>query len=104
VAAPVRVERLDQADAVDLAQALAVRGLVGRLTEVAGGVALEIRDDREDPSRLIAEVLGAVRAWLADRQHAPLVVFAGDVRRMVGPESELPAALAARVWQSRRSS
>ena len=97
VATPVRVERLGRDDAADLAQALAVRGLVGHVIRAGNRAALEIRDEREDTERLIAEVVDALRAWLADRHHEPLVVSAGSLRRTVEPEGGLPAALAARV-------
>ena len=102
VATPVRVERLESSDAEDLAQALAVRGLVGHVISSRGGATLEIRDEREDTERLIAEVIGALQAWLVDRHHDPLEISAGSERRVVGPEGELPAALAARVRRKTR--
>jgi hypothetical protein len=97
------VERLGQRDAADLAQALAVRGLIGHVTGPAKRATLEIRDEREDTERLIAEVIEALKAWLADRHHEPLVVSAGGVRRTVGAEGELTTVLAARIPKRARS-
>lgn len=97
VAAPVRVERLEQDEALDLAQALSVRGLVGRPLRVRKHVVLEIRDEREDPERLLKEVIDALEAWLADRHRDALLVSVGDTQRTVRAARDLPATLAGRV-------
>jgi hypothetical protein len=97
VATPVRVERLEQHEALDLAQALAVRGLVGRPVRSRGVGALEIHDAREDTQRLLTEVVEAVETWLADRQRDPVVISVGGRKRTVRARRDLSAALAARV-------
>jgi hypothetical protein len=77
VATPVRVGTLDAAEAGDLVEALAVRGLIGTPVDGEGGRWVELRSSREKTERLLADVADAVEAWLADRGRAALEIRAG---------------------------
>jgi hypothetical protein len=67
VAAPIRVGKLDSAEAADLVDAFAVRGLIAKPVGDGPRLWIEIHEAHEDTERLVAEVTSAVEAWLADR-------------------------------------
>jgi hypothetical protein len=67
VATQVSVGVFDAAVARDLVEALAVRGLIGTAVERDGSWSVDLDEPHEQPERLLAEVAGAVGAWLTDR-------------------------------------
>ena len=66
MAPPVRIEWLDGAEAIDLVQALAVRGLVGKPLAERKRQAVVVHDPHEEADRLV-DVVAALESWLADR-------------------------------------
>lgn len=67
MAAPIRIGPLPGREALDLAQALAVRGIAGRPVRASGRYEVEIHDSHEDEDRLVHDVVDALGQWLADR-------------------------------------
>lgn len=67
MAAPIRIGPLRGRDALDLARALAVRGLIGRPVRAGGSFSVEVADSHEESGRLLEEVTEALEDWLADR-------------------------------------
>ena len=91
MAAPIRVEGLGRGEAADLVQALAVRGLTGRMRSAAGDV--ELIEPYEETERLTVDLVEALQAWAHDRGRDELTIRVGDGERaVVGPEG-LDAAL-----------
>jgi hypothetical protein len=97
VAALVRIGELAAREAHDLVEALAVRGLIGRVVEEGGSARVEVTDAREDPDRLAAEVAEATGRWLADRGGASLELEVGGRRTTVTPSADLGDALRGRL-------
>lgn len=95
MAAPIRVEGLDRADAADLVQALAVRGLTGRVADV--DAAVELHESHEETERLLADVAEAVQAWARDRGRDALEVKVGDSASVLVGPSDLESVLRERV-------
>jgi hypothetical protein len=93
MAPPIRVEGLASREAVDLVQALAVRGIVGKPLYAGEGYAVVVHDPHEDEQRLLAEVLHALEGWLADRRREPLEVRVGARTQTVRGGSDLASAL-----------
>ena len=100
VARPIRVGVLDVEEARDLVGALAVRGLVGRPLERAGGVWVELHEAREEADRLLSEVIDTVSAWVSDRGKDSVEIHAdrGVYTVRLRPE-ELETALGARLTE-----
>ena len=78
MATPIRVGVLEAAEARDLVEALAVRGLIGTMSESRRGCWVELNEPHEETERLIAEVTAALEAWLLDRGRGPLNVRVGE--------------------------
>jgi hypothetical protein len=78
MAEPVRIEVENEAQALDLSLALAVRGLTGNVLFEHLRWAVEVGQAREDSRRLLAEVSEAVVDWLCDRGYESATVHAGD--------------------------
>jgi hypothetical protein len=97
VAAPIRVGILEVAEASDLAEALAVRGLIGRPVAARGKRWVEIHEPHEEEERLLAEVKEAVEAWLADRGHPAVEIRVGDRSIAVKAPERLDDALRERL-------
>jgi hypothetical protein len=104
VAPPVRIEWLDGAEAIDLVQALAVRGLVGKPLRKGTRHAVVVHDPHEDTDRLVAELVAALETWLADRGGESLRLTLGDRSRTVSPSPDLPGALQGRLSPDRSPS
>lgn len=99
MAPPIRIEWLESVEAIDLMQALAVRGIVGRLEEAGSQLAVVVHDPHEELERLLPEVVGALEGWLADRGREAVEVRVGDRARTVAPGGQLAEALRARALQ-----
>lgn len=97
MAPPIRIEWLDGGDAIDLVQALAVRGLVGKPVLEDGRHAIVVHDPHEELDRLVADLVEALGAWLADRGRASLDVRVEGKRRRVAPGAALTDALGRRL-------
>jgi hypothetical protein len=93
---PIRIEWLEGSEAVDLVQALAVRGLVGKRARRRTRHAVLIYHPHEDTERLLPDVIDALQDWLADRGRETIEVRVGADRRSIRAR-ELPGALRARV-------
>lgn len=104
MAPPLRIEWLDGADAIDLVQALAVRGLVGKPLRKGDRHAVVVHDPHEDTDRLLAELVAALESWLADRGGESLRLTVGDRTRTVSARPDLPGALHGRVAPGRNAS
>jgi hypothetical protein len=104
MAPPVRIEWLDGADAIDLVQALAVRGLVGKPLRRGNRHAVVVHDPHEDADRLVAELVAALESWLADRGGESLRLTLGDRSRTVSAPADLPGTLHGRIAPGRNAS
>jgi hypothetical protein len=93
---PIRIEWLEGGEAVDLVQALAVRGLIGKPVRRRARHAVVIHHPHEDTERLLPDVIDALEDWLADRGRETIGVRVGEDRRSVKAR-ELPGTLKARV-------
>ena len=93
VAAPIRVGMLDSAEAADLVDALAVRGLIGKPVAADGEQWVELHEVHEDTERLVAEVTAAVEAWLADRRREHVEIRVAERSYPVHAASTLTEAL-----------
>ncbi len=104
MAPPVRIEWLDGAEAIDLVQALSVRGLVGKPLRKGKRHAVVVHDPHEEADRLIAELVAALETWLADRGRESLQVTLEDRSRTVSAPPDLPDALRGRLAPGRNPS
>jgi hypothetical protein len=104
VAPPVRIEWLDGAEAIDLVQALAVRGLVGKPLRKGKRHAVVVHDPHEEADRLVAELVAALESWLADRGRESIQVTLDDSSRTISAPPDLPNALRGRLTPSRNTS
>jgi hypothetical protein len=102
LAPPIRIEWLKAGEVVDLVSALAVRGLIGKPVREGRRHAVAVHDPHEDPRRLLAEVVDALEAWLADRGRETMVVRVGGAMRTVRAGGDLPSSLQARVGRTQR--
>jgi hypothetical protein len=102
LAAPIRIGRLDAAEASDLVHALAARGLIGRSIASGGARWVEVCEAREETRRLLADVTEAVETWLADRARASLEIRVEDRVEHVTVDQALREALRARITARRR--
>jgi hypothetical protein len=93
---PIRIQWLEGDEAVDLVQALAVRGLIGKPMQRRARHAVVIYHPHEDTDRLLPDVIEALEAWLADRGLESVEVRVGAESRSVRAR-ELPGALRRRV-------
>jgi hypothetical protein len=93
VAPPIRIEWLESREAIDLAEALAVRGIVGRPVRSTEGHAVVVHDPRERVDRLVDEIVAALESWLADRGRGPVSVRVGTRVHDVAAREALPGAL-----------
>jgi hypothetical protein len=93
---PIRIEWLEGGEAIDLVQALAVRGLIGKRVRRRAHHAVVIYHPHEGTERLLPDVIDALEDWLADRGRATIDVRVGDDRRSIRAR-ELPGALRGRV-------
>jgi hypothetical protein len=66
MAPPIRIGPLEEHEAHDLAHALSVRGLVGKVVGVDGRHSVVVRDPHEEEQRFFDEVTVATQAWLND--------------------------------------
>jgi hypothetical protein len=104
VAPPVRIQWLEGGEAVDLVQALAVRGLVGKPLRRGNRHAVVVHDPHEEADRLVAELVAALESWLSDRGRESLEVTLGDRSRTVSARPDLPNALRGRLAPGRGTS
>jgi hypothetical protein len=102
VARPIRVGVLDAAEASDLVEALAVRGLTATSAARGGGHWVELHELHEETERLLVEVTEAVEAWRADRGRPPLQIQVGEQTRAVGSGERLDDALRSQLPTGRR--
>ncbi|MCC6222089.1 MAG: hypothetical protein IT201_01190 [Thermoleophilia bacterium] len=86
MAAPIRIGPLPGPEALDLAQALAVRGITGRPIRATGRFEVVVHDSHEDPDRLVHDLVDALEEWLADRGRLEVGV------RIAGSEQTVHAA------------
>ena len=76
--ATVRIETRNRLEALELIETLARRGLTGRRVDPEGLV-VEIRYEREQADRLLADAVAALEGWLGGRE-TPITVHDGLVR------------------------
>ena len=93
---PIRIQWLEGGEAVDLVQALAVRGLIGKPMRRRTRHAVVIHHPHEDTERVLPDVIEALEAWLADRGRESVEVRVGADSRSIRAR-ELPGALRGRV-------
>jgi hypothetical protein len=96
---PIRIEWLEGGEAVDLVEALAVRGLIGKRVRRRTRHAVVIHHPHEGTERLLPDVIDALEDWLADRGRETIEVRVGADRRAIQAR-ELPSTLRARVSDS----
>jgi hypothetical protein len=105
MAPPIRIEWLEGGEAIDLVQALAVRGLVGKPVREKARHVVTIHDPHEETERLLSDVVAALETWLADRGRDEIEVRVGSRTRTVSARQEdLPDALKARVEKTSKRS
>lgn len=98
MAPPIRIGALDAAEASDLAQSLAARGLVGRRVSAGGSSWVEVHETREETRRLLADLVEAVETWLAEHERLPaLEIHVEDTVTRVPSRGDLRDALRERV-------
>ena len=102
MATPIRVGVLDAGEARDLVEALAVRGLIGTMSETEGACVVELNEPHEETDRLLTEVVDALEAWLLDRGRPGVEVRVGGRVIPVEPSERLDEALHTRLPRSAR--
>lgn len=80
----IRIQVGSSAEAFDLRESLARRGIQGTLAEAGAAWEVEIDSPREEPGRLLHDVAEGVEAWRAGR------AVGGIVARLVAEPSLLP--------------
>ena len=84
-----------EAQALDLSQALAVRGFASHPGESNGQHEVQVWCKHEKTDLLLGDLLPTLEAWRLDRRHGPLPVRVGADVRLVGrplPNDQAPAA------------
>lgn len=102
MAAPIEIGALQEAEAADLARALAARGLIATPARRRGNVWLAVCETREETERLLADVSAAVADWLAERDRAPLELRVGTRVETVTGRGDLRDVLRARAASAAR--
>jgi hypothetical protein len=97
MAAPIRVGALGLAEARDLVEALAVRGLIATVDEADGSWYVELNEPHEETERLLGDLTVALETWLADRGRSALEVRAGDRTIEVTASARIDEELRARL-------
>jgi hypothetical protein len=85
------------AEARDLVEALAVRGLIATIEERAGDIIVELNEPHEETERLLGDLTVALETWLADRGRSAIDVHVGDRALVVEARADLDAALRSRL-------
>ncbi len=83
MATPIRIGPMRGRDALDLARALAVRGLIGQPVRTGRSYTVEVADSHEESDRLVAEVTGALAQWLADGGRRSVTLHVAGSHRTV---------------------
>ena len=104
MATPIRAGALDVAEAKDLVEALAVRGLIATAEGDDADWWVELNEPYEETERLLAEVTTALETWLADRGRETIEVHVGKRQLEVNaPQAKLDETLRSRLPASRPS-
>lgn len=96
MASPIEIGALQEAEAIDLVNALAARGLVGTPSRTGDATWVAVRDVHEETDRLLGEVAGAVADWLAERDRPTLELRVGSRVETVGAHADIRDALVSR--------
>ena len=94
VSKPVTIQLADGRAAGDLARALAVRGLPGRLVETPAGPGLRLTSPREPTDRLLQDLLPALEQWRHEMGMDAVRVAFGDARFTIHDRSDVERVLA----------
>jgi hypothetical protein len=98
----IRISSLDAIEADRLADALAVRGLVARVSGCGDAQSVEIHHHHEELRDMLPDLISALESWLADGGREQLTLTVGHDDLSVGLKDDLRAVLQARIAEARR--
>ena len=85
---PVEIEVADAGEGNDLVDCLWRHGFTATLMEDEGGWRVDVHSRLEEPDRLMFDLVAPVETWLRGREHAGLVLAAGELRYTVKAQDD----------------